>query len=83
MNRRLLVQGPEVCGRTLACSTQPFDGFLAANVDMVPHSWLHAALGDVVQHVDPTHCLVFESALVASRPGGDGRLRAVDANDAM
>jgi hypothetical protein len=64
-------------GRTLACSTQPFDGFPAANVDMVPHSRLHAALGDVVQHVDPTHCLVFECALVASRPGGDGRLRAV------
>ena len=32
-------------------------------------------------HLD--HRLVFESTLVASRPGGDGRLRAVYASDAM
>ena len=60
------------------------------------HSRLNAALADAARRVDPVslyvpfytelhldHRLVFESTLVASRPGGDGRLRDVYATDAM
>lgn len=72
------------------------DGFPAALVDTVPHSELNAALGRVIEDVDPEvlfvpfygdlhldHRLVFESTLVASRPREGRRLRAVYAYEVM
>lgn len=58
------------------------DGFPAALLDTVPHSRLNAALTEVIEEVEPgilfvpyygdlhlDHRLVFDSAMVAARPG--------------
>lgn len=66
--------------------THELDGFAAARLDETPHRELNAALGRLIAEVRPDallvpfpgdlhrdHARVFESALVAARPGASGR----------